>query len=56
MKNWLQSKRFNNNEELMEGVESWLSCRAAHFLDTGIQKRVPRYDSFLNSGNKHVEK
>jgi transposase len=25
LKNWLGSQRFNNNEELMEGVKTWLS-------------------------------
>jgi 16S rRNA G966 N2-methylase RsmD len=24
LKNWLRSQRFNNNEELMEGVKTWL--------------------------------
>jgi hypothetical protein len=36
LKNWLQSQRFNNNEELMEGVKTWLSSQAADFFDTGI--------------------
>jgi hypothetical protein len=25
LKNWLRSQNFNNNEELMEGVKTWLS-------------------------------
>jgi transposase len=25
LKNWLLSQRFNNNEELMDGVKMWLS-------------------------------
>jgi hypothetical protein len=25
LKNWLGSQRFNNNQELMEGVKTWLS-------------------------------
>jgi transposase len=25
LKNWLGSQRFRNNEELMEGVKTWLS-------------------------------
>jgi hypothetical protein len=36
LKNWLRSQRFNNNEELMEGVKKWLSSQAADFSDTGI--------------------
>jgi hypothetical protein len=25
LKNWLASQRFNNNEELMNGIKTWLS-------------------------------
>jgi hypothetical protein len=41
LKNWLGSQRFNNSEELMEGVKMWLSSQAADFFDTGIQKLIP---------------
>jgi hypothetical protein len=51
LKNWLEAQHFNNNEELMEGVKTWLSLQAADFFDTDIQKLVPRYDMCLNSGN-----
>jgi hypothetical protein len=33
--------RFNNNEEMMEGVETWLSSMAADFFGTGIQNLFP---------------
>jgi hypothetical protein len=56
LKNWLGSQRFNNNEELMEGVKTWLSSQAADFFDTGIQKLIPRYDKYLNSGGDYFEK
>jgi hypothetical protein len=52
----LESQRFTNNEELMEGVKTWLSAEAADFFDTGIQKLVPRYDKCLSSGGDQVEK
>jgi hypothetical protein len=55
LKNWLGSQRFSNNEELMEGVKTWLSSQAADFFDTGIQKLFPRYKKCINSGNDHVE-
>jgi transposase len=42
LKNWLRSQCFSNNE-LMEGVKTWLSSHAADFFDPGIQKRIPRY-------------
>jgi hypothetical protein len=48
--NWLGSQRFSNNEELMEGVKTWLSSQAADFFDTGAQKLIPRYYKCLNSG------
>jgi hypothetical protein len=47
---------FKNNEELMEGVKTWLSSMAADFFDTGTQKLIPRYDKCLNSGGDCVEK
>jgi hypothetical protein len=56
LKNWLRSQRFNNNEELMEGVKTWLSSQAADFFHTVIRKLVPRYDKCLNSGGDYVEK
>jgi hypothetical protein len=46
---------FNNNE-LMEGVKTWLSSMAADFFDTGIQKLIPQYDKCLSSGGDYGEK
>jgi hypothetical protein len=54
LKDWLGSQRFNNNEQLMEGVKSWLSSQAADFFDTSIQKFIPRHDKCLNSGGDCV--
>jgi histone-lysine N-methyltransferase SETMAR len=36
LKDWLRSQRFNNNEEVMEGVKTWLTSQATDFFDTGI--------------------
>jgi hypothetical protein len=55
-KNWLRSQHFNNNEELMGDVKTWLSPQEADFFDTGLQKLIPRYDKCLNSGGDYVEK
>jgi transposase len=55
LKNWLGTQRFNNNEELMEGVKTWLSSHAAHFFDSGTQKLIPRYDKCLSSGGDNVQ-
>jgi hypothetical protein len=56
LRNWLGSQHLNNNEELMEGVETWLSSQEADFFDTSIQKLIPRYDKCLNSGGDYIEK
>jgi histone-lysine N-methyltransferase SETMAR len=55
LKNWLGSQHCSNNEELIEGVKTWLSSMAADFFDTGIQKtysliQVP------HSGGDYTEK
>jgi transposase len=52
----LGSQRFNNNEELMEGVKTRLSSQAADFTDTDIEKLILRYDKCLNSGKEYVAK
>jgi transposase len=49
------TRRFNNNNELMEGVKTWLTSQTADFFDTGIQRLIPRYKCFNSSGD-HVEK
>jgi hypothetical protein len=41
LKNWLGSQHFNNNEELMEGVKTWLSSQAADCFDTGYKYLLP---------------
>jgi hypothetical protein len=56
LKKWFGSQCFNNNEELMEGVKTWLSSQVADFFDTGTQKFIPQYDKCLNSGSDYVEK
>jgi hypothetical protein len=34
LKNWLRSQNFSSNEELMEGVKTWLSSQAACLFDS----------------------
>jgi transposase len=41
LKKWLGSQHFNNNE-MMEGVKTWLSSQAADFFDADIHKLTPR--------------
>lgn len=52
MKVWLATQRFQTNEELKTGVNTWLSSLAATIFDEG----VPRYDKCLNLGGDYVEK
>jgi hypothetical protein len=56
LKDWLGSQRFNNNEELTEGVKTWLRSQAADFFDTDTQKLITRNNKCLNSGGDYVEK
>jgi hypothetical protein len=56
LKNWLGSQCFNNNDEFMEGVRTWLSSQMADYFDAGIQICIPRYDKCLSSGSDYVEK
>jgi hypothetical protein len=55
LKNWLGSQRFNNNEELTEGVET-AELEAADYFDTGIEKLSLRYDKCRNSVDDDTEK
>jgi hypothetical protein len=41
LKKWLKSQHFNNNEELMECVKTWLTSQAAGYFDMGTQKLIP---------------
>jgi hypothetical protein len=42
--------------ELMGAVKTWLSSQVADFFDTSIQKLIPHYDRWLNSGSGCFEK
>ena len=57
MKAWLGTQtHFNTDEELIDGVNGWLSSLAAYFFEEGIHKLVPRYDKCLNRMGDYVEK
>jgi hypothetical protein len=51
----LGSQPFNSNEELKNGVKTWLSSQAADFFDTGIKKLFP-YTTRASIPAKTVEK
>jgi len=56
MKLWFATQRFHNNQEHMDGVNSWLHNLEAPFFDEGRQKLVSRYDKGPNVNGKCVEK
>jgi hypothetical protein len=55
-KNWLQSQCFNNNEELMGGIKTWMCSQVADSFDTDEKEAIPRYDKCLNSSGDYVKK
>ena len=56
MKVWLATQRFHTNEELMDGIKTWLHNLVAPFYDEGLQKLVQRYDKCLNVDGNYMEK
>ena len=56
IKKFLGCKRFDDDDDLKDAVQKWLTSQAAAFYEEGIQKLVPRYDKCLNNGSKYVEK
>jgi len=55
-KKFLGGKRFDDDDDLKDAVQKWLTSQAAAFYEKGIQKLVPRYDNCLNNGGEYVEK
>ena len=56
MKVWLATQRFDTNEELMDGVNTWLHNLVAPFSEEGLQKLESRYDNCLNVDRNYVER
>jgi hypothetical protein len=56
LKNWVELQWFNSNEELMEGVKTWLGSQVVDIFDTSIQKLIPQYDKCLSSVTDYTEK
>jgi hypothetical protein len=51
----MRSQHLNNNEELKEGVKTWLSLQATDFFEASTQKLIPLYDC-RSSGDDCIEK
>ena len=56
LKKFLGGKQFDNNGDLKDAVQKWLTSKAVAFYEEGIQKLVPHYDKCLNNGGEYVEK
>jgi hypothetical protein len=56
LKTFLAGRRFHDDNEVKEAVNTWSASQAASLYDAGIQKLVPHYDKCLNSGGNYVEK
>ena len=52
----LGGKPFDDDDDLKDAVQKWLTSQAAVFCEEGIRKLVPRYDKCLNKGSEYVEK
>jgi len=52
----LGGKRFDDDDDLKDAVQKWLTSQVAAFYEEGTQKLVPRYDTCLNNGGEYVEK
>ena len=55
LKKFLGGKRFDDEDDLKDAVQKWLTLHTAAFYEEGIQKLVPHYDKSLNNGGEYVE-
>jgi hypothetical protein len=51
----LAGQKFHEDEEVKNGVTTWLLARAAEFYDIGIQNLVPRLNKCPDKGGDYVE-
>jgi hypothetical protein len=56
LKTFLGGRRFHDDNEVKESVNTWFASQGASFYDARIQKLVPRYDRCLNNGANYVGK
>ena len=56
LKKFLGGKRFDDDDDLKDGVQKCLTSQAAAFYEEDIQKPVPHYNKCLNNGSDYVEK
>jgi hypothetical protein len=56
LKNFLSGKLFEDDGDLKDAVQIWLTSQAAAFCGERIQRLVPRYIKCLNNGGEYAEK
>jgi hypothetical protein len=56
LKKFLGGKRSDDDNDMKDAVQKWLTLQAAAFYEQGTQKLVPYYDKCLNNGREFVEK
>jgi hypothetical protein len=55
LKEFLDNRHLESDEEAKDSVKEWLNVLAAEVYDGGIQKLIARYDRCLNVGGDYVE-
>lgn len=56
LKQHLGGRRFANEENLKEEVQTWLTSLAAEWYDAGLKKLLPRYQKCIEIQGDYVEK
>jgi hypothetical protein len=56
LKKFLGGKRFDDDSDLKDAVQKWLTSQVAAFYEESIQKLVPSYNTCLHNGGEYVEK
>jgi hypothetical protein len=50
------TKKFDDDDNVVQGVMTWSKGQASDFYDSGIQKLVPRVNKQLDNAGGYVEK
>ena len=56
LKKFLDGKRFDDDDDLEDAVQKWLTSQAATFYEESTQELVPRFDKCLSNGGEYVGK
>jgi len=56
LKKFLGGKRFDDDNDLKDAVQKWVTTQAAGLYEERIQKLVTRYEKCLHNGGEYVEK